>query len=96
MMLLTQVQATSLSYIDGRAGCGGAIRFRGSEGEWIGGFAKFVGHSIAFVAELWGVYEGLKFVRKLGLRAVKINVDSLSVVKVLEGNHGGSTLARVP
>ncbi|GAU43243.1 hypothetical protein TSUD_241340 [Trifolium subterraneum] len=44
---------------DGRSGCGGVIR--GSEGEWIGGFAKFVGRSNVYVAELWGVFEGLKF-----------------------------------
>jgi hypothetical protein len=35
------------------AGCGGVIR--GTEGEWLGGFAKCVGFCSAFVAELWGL-----------------------------------------
>ncbi|MCI04580.1 putative ribonuclease H protein [Trifolium medium] len=34
-----------------RAGCGGLVR--GSEGEWLGSFAKFVGSSSACVAEGW-------------------------------------------
>ncbi|GAU10041.1 hypothetical protein TSUD_416290, partial [Trifolium subterraneum] len=38
-----------------KAGCGGIIR--GSQGEWLGGFAKGVGDCSAFIAELWGVYE---------------------------------------
>jgi hypothetical protein len=42
------------------AGCGGVIR--GNDGEWHGGFAKCVGLCSAFVAELWGVVEGLKYV----------------------------------
>ncbi|MCI38977.1 ribonuclease H, partial [Trifolium medium] len=36
------------------AGCGGVVR--GSQGEWIGGYAKCVGMCNAFVAELWGGY----------------------------------------
>jgi hypothetical protein len=35
------------------AGCGGVIR--GTQGEWLGGFAKCVGLCSAFVAELWGL-----------------------------------------
>jgi hypothetical protein len=38
---------------DQLAGCGGVIR--GSQGEWIRGFAKNVGRCNAFMAELWGV-----------------------------------------
>ncbi|GAU26682.1 hypothetical protein TSUD_314590 [Trifolium subterraneum] len=33
------------------AGCGGVTR--DCQGEWIGGFAKCVGVSLAFVAEMW-------------------------------------------
>jgi hypothetical protein len=36
-----------------RAGCGAFIR--GSDMEWIGGFAKFLGTCNAYVAELRGV-----------------------------------------
>jgi hypothetical protein len=47
----------------GRIGCGGVIR--GSDGEWLGGYAKFIGYGNAYLAELWGVLEGLKHVRRL-------------------------------
>jgi hypothetical protein len=33
----------------GRIGCGGVIR--GSDEEWLGGFAKFIGHRNAYEAE---------------------------------------------
>ncbi|MCI59033.1 ribonuclease H protein, partial [Trifolium medium] len=40
------------------AGCGGVIR--SSQDEWIRGYAKNVSRCNAFVAELWGVLEGLR------------------------------------
>ncbi|GAU23682.1 hypothetical protein TSUD_304570 [Trifolium subterraneum] len=67
---------------DGRSGCGGVIR--GSDGKWLGGFAKYIGRCSAFVAKLWGVYEGLKYVKNMGLAAVEVNVDSLAVVEALK------------
>jgi hypothetical protein len=63
------------------AGCGGLIR--GSHGEWLGGFAKCVGICSAFVAELWGVYEGLRYAYRLGFRMVELHIDSEAVVRVL-------------
>jgi ribonuclease HI len=36
------------------------------------------------VAELWGVYEGLKYVKNMGFTAVEVNVDSLAVVEALK------------
>ncbi|KAK2422286.1 Polynucleotidyl transferase, ribonuclease H superfamily protein [Trifolium repens] len=41
------------------AGCGGILR--NNAGEWCGGFAKHLGKCSAFVAELWGVLEGLQY-----------------------------------
>jgi ribonuclease HI len=64
------------------AGCGGVIR--DSRGRWCGGFAKHVGSCSAFVAELWGVLEGLKYARLLGLHVVELNIDSLAVVHVIK------------
>jgi ribonuclease HI len=71
------------------AGCGGVIR--GIHGEWLGGFAKGVGLCSAFVAELWGVYEGLRQAYRLGFRKVELNIDSEAVVRVLK--KGSSTSA---
>ncbi|MCI64562.1 ribonuclease H protein, partial [Trifolium medium] len=62
----------------GRIGCGGILR--GSQGEWLGGFAKFIGHGNAFLAELWGVLEGLRYAWRLNFRKVELHADSLIVV----------------
>ncbi|MCH80696.1 ribonuclease H protein [Trifolium medium] len=59
------------------AGCGGIIQ--DSQGEWLGGFAKGVGDCSAFMAELWGVFEGLSYARRLGFMAVELNIDSVTV-----------------
>ncbi|PNX95557.1 ribonuclease H [Trifolium pratense] len=64
-----------------RAGCGGVIR--GNQGEWLGGFAKGVGQCSAFVAELWGVLEGLLLAKRLGFSTVELSIDSKAVVHVV-------------
>ena len=74
------------------AGCGGIIR--GSDGEWIGGFAKFIGYCSAFVAELWGVLEGLRYVRRMGYTTVELNVDCVSVEKIIKEGVTDNRLGR--
>ena len=64
-----------------KAGCGGVIR--GGQGEWLGGFAKGVGDCSAFVAELWGMFEGLVYARRLGFVVVELNTDSVTVAQVI-------------
>lgn len=34
-------------------------------GDWKGGFSKFMGRSSALLSEFWGVYEGLKLAQRL-------------------------------
>jgi hypothetical protein len=48
---------------DGHIGCCGIIK--GGDGEWLGGFAKFIGQGNAYVVELWGVFEGLEYAKRL-------------------------------
>ncbi|PNX58030.1 ribonuclease H [Trifolium pratense] len=72
------------------AGCGGVIR--GSQGEWIGGFAKNVGLCSAFIAELWGVLEGLRYVHRLGFKKVELNIDSEAVVRVIQNRRSNSSM----
>jgi ribonuclease HI len=77
---------------DGCIGCGGIIR--GSDGEWLEGFAKYVGHGTAYLAELWGVYEGLQVARRMNFHRVELHVDSMVVVQVLNSNGRGSLRGR--
>ncbi|MCI17069.1 ribonuclease H protein, partial [Trifolium medium] len=63
-------------------GCGGLIC--GSDGQWLGGFSKFVGSCSACVAEFWGVLEGFKYAWNLGFRFVELHIDSQVVVKMIQ------------
>ncbi|KAK2362266.1 heat shock 70 kDa protein [Trifolium repens] len=49
----------------------------------MGGFAKNLGICNAYVAELWGVLEGLRYARRLGFNRIELNVDSSVVNQVL-------------
>jgi ribonuclease HI len=57
-----------------------------------------VGLCNAFVAELWGVLEGLRYVRRMGFQKVELNVDSAAVVQVVKTgciqSASGNSLAR--
>lgn len=59
---------------EGIAGCGGVLR--GDSGECICGFSKGLGAYSAYVAELWGVFEDLKFALSHGFLTVEFHVDS--------------------
>ncbi|MCI36758.1 ribonuclease H protein, partial [Trifolium medium] len=72
------------------AGCGGVIC--GNQGEWLGGYAKCVGLCSAFVAELWGVVEGLRYAYRLGFKKIELNVDSEVVVRVLKNGTSNSAM----
>lgn len=63
------------------AACGGV--FRDSNGNWILGFAKRLGHASPFLAELWGILLGLQLAADLGFDKLEIELDSISVVNVL-------------
>lgn len=64
---------------------------RNVEGRWLCGFSKFIGNSSAYVAELWGDFEGLKLVRDRGFSKVELQIDSLVVAKSILGEGCGSS-----
>ncbi|GAU24901.1 hypothetical protein TSUD_116260 [Trifolium subterraneum] len=68
---------------------------RGSRGEWLGGYAKNLGVYRAFVAELRGVLEGLRYACRMSFTRVELDVDSQAVAQVIwKGSiHGSSGLA---
>ncbi|MCI09420.1 putative non-LTR retroelement reverse transcriptase [Trifolium medium] len=54
----------------------------------------------AFVAELWGVLEGLCYVKSMGFNKVELCIDSQSVVQVIQkvsvqSSMGGSLVRRI-
>ncbi|PNY06182.1 ribonuclease H [Trifolium pratense] len=84
---------TDGALLGGVAGCGGA--FRDSNGAWKGGFAKNIGSASAYVAELWGVYEGLCLARRKSFNNIELQVDSLVVVRGIKGEEVGSASGRI-
>lgn len=60
------------------------------DGHWICGFSKNLGHASAYVAELWGAWEGLKIAKDKGFRLVELQMDSSVVVNCLNGEKNGS------
>ncbi|RZB69162.1 hypothetical protein D0Y65_038788 [Glycine soja] len=77
---------TDGSSCQGIAGCGGLIC--GPRGRWIRGFSK-VGRANAFMAELCGLFEGLKLLQTQGYQAVNVQVDLEASVKSVVGNNDG-------
>ncbi|PNX81608.1 ribonuclease H [Trifolium pratense] len=72
------------------AGCGGLLR--NSEGQWLGGFSRNLGRCNAYIAELWGVHDGLCLARDKGAKKLKVYVDSSVVVHTLNSTTGGSVV----
>jgi ribonuclease HI len=69
--------------------CGGVIR--DAHGNWIVGFAKNLGTTNAYIAELWGLYEGLKLANNSGVHQLEVQMDSSIVVTSIQHGKIGST-----
>jgi len=61
-----------------------------SRGEWICGFSKGLGACSAYVAELWGVFGGLKLARLRGFYNMELHIDSWVVASTLALGEGGT------
>jgi ribonuclease HI len=77
---------------DGVIGCGGVIR--GSVGEWILGFSKIIGRGEVYMAELWGVLEGLRMAKRMKFVKVEVRIDSLEVVSDIINNKASKVCGR--
>jgi ribonuclease HI len=54
-----------------------------ASGKWISGFSKSLGVTTAYVAELWGLFEGLTMTRRLGYKKVDVQMDSTIIVQTI-------------
>ncbi|GAU30604.1 hypothetical protein TSUD_392950 [Trifolium subterraneum] len=66
-------------------GCGGL--FRDEDGHWIRGFSKSLGSATAYVAELWGLLEGISIARSMGFNKLEVQMDSEIIVSIIN-KHG--------
>ena len=77
----------------GRAGCSGLIR--NERGKWLGGFSRSVGCADSFMAELWGLRDGLTLCIDLHLTAMDVQLDAKAVVQLLS-NSSSANFCAVP
>ncbi|KAK3228366.1 hypothetical protein Dsin_000247 [Dipteronia sinensis] len=68
----------------GTISAGGVIR--NHKKKWIGGVALNRGNGSIIEAELWGIFEGLQLMLKVGFKKVVVETDSQSSVSVLSNN----------
>jgi ribonuclease HI len=54
--------------------------------ELLSGFAKSLGTCSVMVAELWGVFEGLKLAWEKGHKLVELQMDAKEIVKALNSD----------
>ena len=66
---------------DKRAGASGIIR--DSVGHWITGFCMNIGESSVLMAELWGLYQGLRLTWEAGIKRLLVEVDNLCVTQLV-------------
>ena len=78
----------------GLAGCGGVVR--NEDGRWITGFARRIGVTTSFVAELWGLREGLLLCSNLNVQFLVIELDAKAVVDVfLNPNYQNNAVSPI-
>ena len=53
-----------------------------SHGEWISGFSRHIGTTNSFVAELWGLRDGLLLCSNLNIPLLIVELDAKSIVDI--------------
>ena len=73
----------------GIAGGGGLLR--DANGDWVTGFARRIGTTSSFMAELWALRDGLQLCLHLHIQAVSIELDSKSIVEIFNSQTHATT-----
>ena len=74
----------------GLAGGGGLIRDK--EGAWVVGFARNIGISSSFIAELWALRDRLLICVHRNFNAVEVELDAKAVIDVLSASKCTNSL----
>ena len=72
----------------GQVGCGGLIR--SENGDWLGGFSRSIGCTSSFMAELWGLRDGLNLYYDMHLSAVDVQLDAKAIVQLLANSSSAN------
>ena len=74
----------------GVAGGGGLIR--DTNGEWVTGFARKIGKTSSFQAELWALRDGLQLCLQNQAQAVHVDLDSKTIVDALNSQDYSNSI----
>ncbi|XP_019163505.1 PREDICTED: uncharacterized protein LOC109159849 [Ipomoea nil] len=74
--------------LSGLASAGGILRDQ--QGNWLAGFITKIGVTNSFIAELWGIREGLRLAKNRGYDKLIAETDSLSTTQVLHNSSGNT------
>lgn len=78
----------------GLAGCGGVVR--DEDGRWVAGFSRRIGVTTSFVAEPWGLREGLILCSNLNIQSLIVELDAKAVVDVfLNPNYQNNAISPI-
>ena len=66
------------------AGCGGLLR--DDHGNWLVGFARRIGTTTSFVAELWGLRDGLSLCYNLNIPSIIVELDAKAIVDIFQNS----------
>ena len=69
----------------GMAGCGGLLR--DDHGNWLAGFARRIGTNTSFVAELWGLRDGLSLCYNLNIPSIIVELDDKAIVDIFQNSR---------
>jgi len=67
---------------------GGVIR--GSAGNWIKGFARYIGSTTSIIAEFWALRDGLKLVIQLGVQNLEVELDVKVIVDLINSRNSSN------
>ena len=73
----------------GRAGGGGVIR--DNAGNWIRGFARYIGYTTSIIAEFWALRDGLNLAIQLGVQNLEVELDAKVIVDLINSRHSSNT-----
>lgn len=78
------LRSTRIGLREASSGCGGVIR--NDAGYWVKVFGVNMENNSAFVAELWGVLQGLELAWDLSMRRLEVESDSQAAISCTSAN----------
>ncbi|KAK5833400.1 hypothetical protein PVK06_017225 [Gossypium arboreum] len=79
----------SVRFDEGFTADGGCVR--NHNGEWINGFAKYLGNCIVLEVELWGILDGLNLILDRHFEKILIQTDNIEAINIILEDSSGSS-----